>query len=194
MLLPFTPWRLSEVSQLCPNSVACLIGFVAFSVQFGLALSPEFGSIGEPYRDVAACVAETTKVAWPCVGFFVPLAAVLAFFAFTLDRRGAKIFMLSGWATMPLFFPWLICQFCFILNHPTYGINNDDRASWMTNSWVLFCGSSLLSWFAIVIGVGMCAAFGPNRVTPLSHWFQPKATGSQQILSDRSAGSQGEAR
>lgn len=162
-MLPVTPWRLREVSELCPNHTACLFGYAVLSIQIGLAISPEIGSIAEPYADVAACIAESVEPLFFCIGFGAILAILPSLVAFATDRTAAKTLMLASWASSLLFVPWLICHFCLVLNRPSYGIVNDDRAGWMTHPAVLAYGSYLF-WFAtLMVIVAASALRGRTR-------------------------------
>ena len=151
-LLPLTPWRLRRVLATTPHRWACMAGYVGLTIQFGLAIAPDFGSIGEPYRNVAQCIQESVYAAWICLVLGSLVSVLPLSIALVLKHRWSKSFMLGCWAILPAFVPWLICRFCYVLNRPSYGIITNDRPDWMTNSFALMCGMNAV-WLSVLSSI-----------------------------------------
>jgi len=148
-LLPLTPWRLMRVARETSQRTARIVGCAAISLQVGLASSPDIGGISEPYADVAVCVTETVSAAIPLLGMAFLFCSA---FTFGFGRLGIKrkTFVLGCWATLPIYFAWLLCHFCNVLARPSYGIISDDRMGWMTNGFVVLLGS-FWCWFDMLL-------------------------------------------
>ena len=161
-VLPFTPWRLWRVASITPDRTARVIGWIVFGLQCGLAMSPDIGSIAEPYADVRQCIAETAFAAMVLVGMSLVFCGVLAF---SLGLLGIKtrVIALGAWAMMPVYLFWLVCRFCNVLNHPHYGIINDDRMEWMTNAFVLQFGA--FGWWVAMLA-GLLVVANTRKAVP----------------------------
>lgn len=160
--LPFTPWRLRRVAVRTPELMARIVGWVVLGLQCGLAISPDLGSISEPYADVRQCLAETAFAAVVLVGISLIFCAALVF---SFGRFGIKerVVALGAWAMMPAYFVWLVCRFCNVLDAPHYGIINDDRMEWMTNPLVLQFGAF---WWWLVMLVGLPVIANTRKSIP----------------------------